>query len=261
MNKLIIGSVGFPRIGDYWIVLQDAFKEALKGLSSAFGASYILSGCTITGTSTKACTEGFVVLNNEVYYVPVHTAAFTGSGTLCWVVNVVAVPNPKLYLDGSAHSLKEIRTANLLEVIGALGTDQYDVAAVPTVGKSITDIVKANPTAWRLVPANSTSEIDKFQTGVSSSGGLRYKKSVDNILLIEGNFNIVVTSGDISGYNKLLFTIPFAPTAYNIRVYIYSAGSILTGYIDTSGGVYLNCSSLVAGTYSTVEFFERALPL
>lgn len=64
-----------------WIFNQNGIKEALKGLTSVAGMNFILSGVKPLGISNNiiANNEGYVVIEGEIFYVPVNIFNATGN--------------------------------------------------------------------------------------------------------------------------------------------------------------------------------------
>lgn len=110
---------GFPLVLDDLRWQHEAYKEAFKGILSAFGISptqtFILSGCVRTvDVGTVTVTEGYVCIEGEVYYMPEQVYAETVD-TEYFAVNVTYDPaGLKLFQDASSHDTYEIRQAQIL---------------------------------------------------------------------------------------------------------------------------------------------------
>jgi hypothetical protein len=90
MNRLktdIFG--GFPFDLDDIRWEQEAVRDAIKGMCSAFGTTFILSGCQITvNPGSVACTAGYICIGGEICKVDAHST-LTASGTIeYWAIEV-----------------------------------------------------------------------------------------------------------------------------------------------------------------------------
>lgn len=112
---------GFPlRLDDFrW--LFEAEKEALKGIiKSLIGdeTSCKLYGCVVVDTEQGdvwTCTEGFIYMLNEIFYVPAHQIVDgTGNGNLTFQVDLTYdATGLKTFEDASQHDTYEYRRAKL----------------------------------------------------------------------------------------------------------------------------------------------------
>jgi len=122
MNRLAIETGGHPFLDDDLMHIQDGIKEALKGIASGFGGNFILSGCVVKEVGPAVTvTEGYIVLNGEVYYV--EADAFTKfpliSPNLYWQVSETnSAVDPVVYEDGTSKSVHKVRRAIAAQDIG-----------------------------------------------------------------------------------------------------------------------------------------------
>lgn len=96
--------------------LQNAYKEAFEGITSSLKEdSYILSGCikTLQSAGVWAVSEGFVVLNREVFKVLAHTVSFLNENDpLYWNIQQKYVePSPVLYYESGTQNVHIQRRA------------------------------------------------------------------------------------------------------------------------------------------------------
>lgn len=87
--------------------IQDAYKEAIAGITQGLGAeSYILSGCkkTLQSPGIWHISEGFVVLDKEVFKVPSHTVTFLNENApLYFKIKIdFPLPSPVFYKEKGA---------------------------------------------------------------------------------------------------------------------------------------------------------------
>lgn len=99
--------------------IQDAYKEAIAGITQGLGAdSYILSGCqktTGTASNTWNISAGFVVLDGEVFKVGAHTVNYISvNDPLYFKIHTATIyPSPAIYHDmpGDGFDVHHRRTA------------------------------------------------------------------------------------------------------------------------------------------------------
>lgn len=99
--------------------IQDAYKEAIAGITQGLGAdSYILSGCqktTGTASNTWNISAGFVVLDGEVFKVGAHTVNYISvNDPLFFKIHTETIyPSPAIYHDmpGDEFDVHHRRTA------------------------------------------------------------------------------------------------------------------------------------------------------
>lgn len=108
-HPLYLQDVGF---------IQEAYKEAIEGLVSSLGAtSYILSGCikTLQSAGVWAISEGFVVLDKEVYKVNAHTATFLDENDPLYfkIAQQYAEPSPVIYKESGVQNVHINRYAEV----------------------------------------------------------------------------------------------------------------------------------------------------
>jgi hypothetical protein len=127
-----------------WIFNQNGIKQALKGLTSVAGNNFILSGVkplSITPTLI-AHQEGYVVLEGEIFYVPVHI--FSATGNFIYIeVNEWFDPNGlEVFEDGGTPKNTYIkRTAKIARynTAQAITPNRKDFNSLLTFAEAIAD--------------------------------------------------------------------------------------------------------------------------
>jgi|GEM_PF-7114514 len=144
MNRFDTSQVGgHPLTLADFNFIQNTYKDAITGITKAFGAdSYILSGCikSLQSTGVWAISEGYIVIQGEVCYVPDHTVSFiSASDPLYWSIEESSIPpSPVNY-----------------RLTGATNVHFKRVGRVTTIASSIPFNL---PTISRLIDISQRSE-------------------------------------------------------------------------------------------------------
>lgn len=124
MNKLVTtNDGGFPLKMDDFKWMQDATREALKGLISSYLDSsgvLILSGLEKTNIpfplGSYEYREGYVFINGEVCYVPGLTMSYLVVGADAYLIPVTSFDPAgiRMFKDASSHDTYQINTAKII---------------------------------------------------------------------------------------------------------------------------------------------------
>lgn len=109
MNRLLNPNGGFPLTLDDFNFVQDAYTKAFEGVwhefAKAKNGNIVLSGCEV---SSSNMTEGYVMIDYEVLYVPAQT--FSGSAPVL-KLGVGFDPNGAVpFFDGVVRDTYQVRT-------------------------------------------------------------------------------------------------------------------------------------------------------
>jgi hypothetical protein len=238
MNKLNIPNGGMPLFGDDFRFLDEAGREALKGIlfeaAQVYDGKMILGGCVLTvNPTTFSITEGFVMLDYEVLYLPATTVA-KGGNTVCEIqLDVTYDPDgEKTFANSTTQDTYEVRRAKLV----AGTSDNPDYIVLPTENNRTSDAI------YSLLGDKATQST---AIGVTNS----WLKEVANQPIVNRLFNQVsfvggFVVGDIDGTSFTQFAqlpIGYRPAkrfkaiaaAYGIGVY----GSVMIEVFE-NGEVY-----------------------
>lgn len=121
MNKLLTNfNGGFPFVLDDVRFLQDAIWQGLEGLTKAFGNCRLVGAVVSDNGTSYDVTEGFIILNGEVLYVPADSvpagADIEDYGFL--VSETFDAAGDKVFQDASTQQTYQLRTAKLAFVAG-----------------------------------------------------------------------------------------------------------------------------------------------
>lgn len=122
MDRLKVTDVGgFPVVLDDLAYLQDAYKEAFKGIGSftdpalAAANGFIISGCERSvAASVVTIQAGYIYLQGEVYKVDQHTLAETADTELWQVVETNDAAGNKVFQDTVSHDTYKVRKAEVV---------------------------------------------------------------------------------------------------------------------------------------------------
>lgn len=217
MNRLEILTDGHPLYANDLMFIQDAFKEAIKGLAGALGGSsnFILKGCGITDNGANYdVAEGWVVLGGEVYYV--QAANYPASPTnLVWVIPTTDYdPASVMYADGNNKAVHQIRRAVVLPELVAMGGfggyyATYASTQLIDYGKSWIDMTLLN--SWQGGPLP-----------VSNPGYIKEGRWVS----FRGD---IIQNGSLSSPEMPFFILP---TEYRPAYNDYYPGVVGSGHVD-----------------------------
>ncbi|MCO5229617.1 MAG: hypothetical protein M9958_00535 [Chitinophagales bacterium] len=202
-HPLYLQDVGF---------VQNAYKEAIDGITSSLGADcYILTGCvkSLQSAGVWAISEGYVVLDKEVFKVSAHTVSFLSeSDPLFWSIHQQYIePSPVLYKESGSQNVHIQRRA--------------------IVSVEVSDFVYELPTVSILADRLSRNEFIDINTLNSWSGTLEYRTAHGMLHL---NGLVYVASPDINDQGLFICEIPlkYLPYFYNDVTYGSAPPSILS---------------------------------
>ncbi len=181
MNKLLCFNNGQFVVLDDIVFVDNAYREALKGLLSGLGitppTSFKLSGCdVIKAGNTYTCSEGYIALAGEIYHVPAHTMTISDPlhTAAAFQVSISYDPSPAgnkmFYLDSIVRQCYQIREAKLLAapLLVMLGTPwNYMPYNAPNFMTVILNKINSMGTGWLALgdPGNA-----QFKTGWINAG-------------------------------------------------------------------------------------------
>lgn len=216
--------------------VQAAFRVCMEALGNSLGSNFILTGCNITvaGGNTTV-SEGWVVINGEICYFAGETFTSGLAALKSFSISQTNGTPQVIYKDTSVKDVYKIRNAVLTNVVSG-GNFSYFNAR------------RFNRTDWRVVPANSTSDADKFTADCKSNiDPLQYRKGIDGTLMIRGSFTCAEVSTGLLSID--VFTLPeqLRPSmSYNV-----DAISLATGAKVNDSSILIDTSGLVRITFAS----------
>jgi hypothetical protein len=228
MNRLNIQNGGHEFSMTDIEYLQAALTDVLLGLGGGLGGNVIVSGCivTIVGGATVNVSDGYLIINNE----PCYFAGITGINKSLWDANfynwIVAEVNEAptvTYADQSVVNVYKRRNASLALAPTTSSTNNSLALILRRIGS----------TEWRIVPANGSTEADKFSANCETFPAFpfSYRRGLGGTLQFRGLFYTNVAGTGLT--NIVVFTLPqeFRPT-FDITVPAFGAAGI--GPINSS---------------------------
>lgn len=200
MDKLSLTNAGgHPITLDDLAFLYRATEEAMQGLTSFLNVAgnqvTILSGCVITeGGGNFTHTAGFVMLGNEVFYVP---AKVVGSAVPALVGNYYFHINEtittKTYKNGAVVNTRFRRIASILATTASV----YDLTNARRLREEslLTDLP-----AWITVGSGGAPA---FNAGWSGTLKFRFNKGMSQV-----EFDGECTHAAMGAGNRTIFTLP-----------------------------------------------------
>jgi hypothetical protein len=242
MNKLLWPTGGVQLHSEDFIFAETAVRDAIGGLVSKFqegNTVLVISGCEVSFAGSNASiTEGWVVINNEILFMPAQTVSTNVGGSVQLGVNAqVHVFNDSAGLETLASSASgntyQVRQARIL---GGVSNTAYDYKnwvrledKLADLCVSATDVLNINSNdleAGFTLVSNAPATIEK------SLGKLYFRGQIqtpNNLTL--GADNLVVT-----------LPVEFRPsTNMLIPVTAISGSSYVMAFmtVTTSGGLYI----------------------
>lgn len=220
MNNLDIQLGGHRPQNDDIMFVQAAIKEALRGIGLALGNNSILSGCELSqvgaGPSFQL-TEGFVFINDEVFFVPAQTYASGAPTTPVWVIEDVVNANigTILYADGQNKGVHRVRRLLLQSFVGQ-----------SNIGSANLTIIRYNE------PAQVLTAINGWGTGALPVSSPRYIKEGRWVHL----YGDITYSGSFPATPGPFFVLPpgYRPL-YNGFYSGIVGETFASGILDTAG--------------------------
>lgn len=128
MNKLLTPNGGFPLHGDDFGFIDAAVRDGMKGLLydlvEPFDGNLILGGCVFAKGSVGSnatVTEGYIMLDYEVLYVPAQSmSVFVGSTFSLYLSSTTS--QPRVFANGASQNVWQTRTAQMTYTVGGGAT-------------------------------------------------------------------------------------------------------------------------------------------
>ena len=186
MRRLEIPNGGMPLEGDDLIWMQDAFKEALQGVTANFSDAedgyLILSGCIyVFNGTTYSVSAGFVMLNNEICYHAGSTGISNLSNASFRIVTTYDAAGNDVFQDGQSKNTYAIRNA-------VAGNNLTDGAELILSSAKRLSVLMANNAFENVQPVSLAVQ---FGNGWSSSS--------TNIFAAKRRGKLVHLEGGVSG--------------------------------------------------------------
>lgn len=202
-HPLYLQDVGF---------IQEAHKEVIEGLITSLNASsYILSGCvkTLQSAGVWAISEGFVVLNKEVFKVNAHTATFLSESDPLYfkIVQRYAEPSPVVYKES--------------------GVQNVHIERYSEVTTEVTEWIFGLPTIPMLIDRISRSPIKPLTRLNLWNGRLEYRV-VNGVFYLNGD--VYMNVPDVNEQNFPICEIPLDKLPYFVGEWTY--GNIAPSMIN-----------------------------
>ena len=263
MDKLKVNySKSVPLVWDDYAWMQEAILDMIKGITSAYGENFIMSGCEVTitvvnsETNNYSWTAGYIVISGELLKVDAGNIDIDNPNHAIWQVHSSwNVNGTKVDSDGNSVDCYNIRKAKivssvLIESITAIESIQK-INAIISEFSSTVYAKKNDPTAWTYVLNYQNGW--KSSTSGATGYGVRYRIDQFGYLEIQGNLD----PSDAS--DNLVFTLdstyrPSTP-GFHIGIVISHSGIILSFQYNHNGDFTLvGFASQEAGYYINTRF-------
>lgn len=196
----LLGTLGAPFLKQTFVHTDEQVKEVVDALVKSLISTYttndviILHGCVISGTTTKAITEGAIYYNGEVYLVDAASGLTAGADTWIFaVVTTYAAGDPVTYDDSTSHN--QHRIDKIAFQVGDSGSDGYIADWDDAIVKNIFDVIYGT---W----IDATPYLTNSYTA-GPSRAFKYRKSIDGTVQFRGGLQ-----SPASGSNIQFMTLP-----------------------------------------------------
>lgn len=221
---------GLPFVLDDFRWIDSGYREAFKGIMSAYGVAdstaVIISGCARTVASgTVTIAEGFVSLGGEICYVPTHTYAEpTGGQVEYFDLNVTYDPvGNKPFQSTSNFDTYEKRACKITVASSVpAGYTLYSDA------KTIFQLIRVgiNLDTWHTLTAQTLPTVTIPGTYQS-----QYKKDSSEFVHLSGKW--YVEDVGVGAVNELITTLPLGYRPSQNKMYaVANEANAVTGAID-----------------------------
>lgn len=172
MNKLIAQNGGMPLELDDLIFIQDAFKDALKGVLHGFVkakfGNVILSGCEVSdlGGGNYSLSAGYVMLGYEICYVPAVTTSFVITALIV-DVNYDPAGNDTFF-DGVTRDTYEKKTAKPFDNNSSLTNPYLLVSDENRLTHLMPEVMKSNWALTDFIGEKYVFQSSDFKNGASA---------------------------------------------------------------------------------------------
>lgn len=201
-----------------WAFNQNGLKEALKGMASVAGSNYILSGVLPLSVSPGIIgnPEGFVVIEGEIFYVPLNLQPNAGTFRYLEVKETFDPNGLEVFEDGGSPQNTYIkRTAKV--------TSYATAQAITTTRKLLSDL----KTFAQQTADNVADRLSDFSYSIDSLtplqdftiGALVAKNRINEVTFI-GQIKRNLKSGDAA-------TLPLSYRPLTIKSFVCSVGTLI----------------------------------
>jgi hypothetical protein len=272
MNKLkTTDNGGHPFELDDIRFMDEAYRDGLKGVLSAFGALAItdgfkISGCGVTvGGGNYTWTDGYIALNGEVLKVDAGSVPYPAGGNiLTWdVVSTFDAAGLEQFEDGVSRDTYEVRKGALIEVPTTPTYMSFDALSLKdivfdwiisdnVIGGLNTFVIQAISAQgiYALIAQEAWSYIDApgkpaFENSwVNALGVTRkaaYRKNTIGMVSLSG---IVANIGYPGSGSAVIFTLPvgYRPTEARIFACSNSTNDLKAITVNSNGQVSIQSS-------------------
>lgn len=245
MNTLLFNTGGFPLQTEHLDFLQKSYKESGLALGGLAGTDCIMSGCTVTGSTTS---DGYVSWDGEVYL-------FKGGTTSSYVI-LVEETEQEEYEDGNLKDTKVTRYITFGTGVGQKSWSTFKVFWTAIQNSTRRFVTDADKSAWNDCVAPSSTGAT-FTDANGPDTGLFYVQKLGNFASFQLTFKWTPA---MRVANYLVFTIPsgFTPSKPSFFYMVESGQGAVELYIDTNGEVrvwrvfpqvYSNSTARLSGIY------------
>ena len=219
MNRLLTPNGGMPLQLDDLRFLQDAYREGFKGLLHEFAkaqnGNIILSGCEVTDNgATRSLSEGFIMLDFEVLYVPPVAGIVLAANTIVLGLDVSYDPaGLDIFFDNASRDTYEVRRAKV--ETGAPPVLSVAVSNLNRLSYIMPQVMKDSLVLPDSVGIKYTFVAADFGTDVSPNASYPPYAIKKNGLVVLGGL-VDVAPAFLAGANQSVVTLPIEfrkPTA------------------------------------------------
>lgn len=223
MDKLSLTNAGgHPITLDDLAFLYRAIEEAMQGLTSflnvAGNQTTILSGCEITeGGGNFTYTAGFIMLGNEVFYVPAKVVGTPVPGVPGnYYVHIDETITAKTYKNGAVVNTRFRRTASILATTFSV----YDLTNAKRLREENLLTLGA---AWITVGGGGGAPA--YAAGWSGTMAFRFNKATNKVEFDGASAHAAMGAG-----NRTIFQLP---ASHRPAVDTYFTVACLDNAVDT----------------------------
>lgn len=147
MNKLVIPNGGMPLFGDDFAFLDNANRDAIKGLLFDFSRPYngnlLIGGCDLTNSGGNiTISPGYILINYEVCYFAGITYASGLGATGTFALDSYFDPaGLKVFANSTSNNTYQVRVATFAP--GPIADGPLDYSTMPRLSRSIYDLMQS----------------------------------------------------------------------------------------------------------------------
>ncbi|HRY33387.1 MAG TPA: hypothetical protein P5531_10510 [Bacteroidales bacterium] len=242
---------GMPLRLDDFVMIQDDYRDALSSviLSLLNGeTSCIIKGFEVDYEGgTINYTEGYIFVENEVFYVP--AVSFAQLSPYLYLVPDFTTQENRVFQDTSENDVYDIRQYSLITT-AELPEEGLDFTRLLSLSDGQVAFIQDSISELAVLKSVTSIAYQQQFSAATAFDGISIQKNSINGCLVQAAFLAEVATGKIG-------VLPQGLRPSSDLVGFFFNGSVAPGILKVkkNGDMYVSGASLVAENYITFQFY------